>query len=326
MIFEFIILVLPFIISVTLSEWTHSLIFAQSAFLVIFQLVRLGGINSSTHSEASRREKSPTSNHLPFLVAFRSYLQLLTVLAILAVDFHIFPRKFAKVETFGTSLMDLGVGAFIFSGGIVAGPRLLHASDSPTNKLKKTIRQVTPTIFLGLVRLVATKSVNYQEHVSEYGIHWNFFFTLSLLPVIVTFQSILLPRLNFAILAATVIVVYQTALSRGMEAYIINAPRVDLLSMNREGICSLAGYYSIFLISAELSCWILPSKSATKLVSNATRTIILSTSFACLAVMSYLSIYVFEIQVSRRMVFHLFQIRFNNSLVFILTFKFLLNR
>ncbi|KAJ3113387.1 hypothetical protein HK098_007716 [Nowakowskiella sp. JEL0407] len=51
-------------------------------------------------------------------------------------------------------------------------------------------------------------------------------------------------------LGGLIIYAYQLSLNYGLEHYILNAPRVDIISQNKEGICSFAGYLAIFLISA----------------------------------------------------------------------------
>lgn len=58
--------------------------------------------------------------HKRFITFFKGSNVVVTCLAILAVDFRIFPRYFAKTETFGCSLMDLGVGTFIVSSALTS--------------------------------------------------------------------------------------------------------------------------------------------------------------------------------------------------------------
>jgi phosphatidylinositol glycan class W len=53
-----------------------------------------------------------------YITNFRAANMLATCIAILAVDFHVFPREFAKTETFGIGLMDLGSVIFIISSAI----------------------------------------------------------------------------------------------------------------------------------------------------------------------------------------------------------------
>lgn len=50
--------------------------------------------------------------------------------------------------------------------------------------LASTVIGVSPVVALGVIRLVIHTAVNYQTHVSEYGVHWNFFFTLATVAVL----------------------------------------------------------------------------------------------------------------------------------------------
>ncbi len=56
----------------------------------------------------------------PFITNFRACVLVGTAIMILAVDFNAFPRRFGKAETFGTGLMDAGVGSFVISNAIVS--------------------------------------------------------------------------------------------------------------------------------------------------------------------------------------------------------------
>jgi phosphatidylinositol glycan class W len=60
------------------------------------------------------------SNRRPFITYYRAYANIITAFSILAVDFKIFPRNFAKVETYGTGLMDVGVGGFLITNAVVS--------------------------------------------------------------------------------------------------------------------------------------------------------------------------------------------------------------
>ncbi|KAM0329343.1 hypothetical protein ACHAQA_004649 [Verticillium albo-atrum] len=201
----------------------------------------------------------------PFLTNYRGGMLIVTCLAILAVDFRIFPRRFAKVETWGTSLMDMGVGAFVFSAGVVAARPVLKEraagrSTPLAARLLTSLRHSLPLLALGFIRLLSVKGLDYAEHVSEYGVHWNFFFTLGFLPPFVAlFQSALRIIPSYAALALILSVLYQVVLeSTPLKAYILTAPRVDLLSANREGIFSFFGYLAIFLTGQDTGMYILP--------------------------------------------------------------------
>lgn len=200
----------------------------------------------------------------PFITNYRGAMMIITCVAILAVDFRVFPRRFAKVENWGTSLMDMGVGSFVFTAGVVSiRPSLKeNTGQRPplATRLAASFRHAIPLLVLGVIRLISVKGLDYAEHVTEYGVHWNFFFTLGFLPPFAAlFQSAFELVPSYAILSFALAAVYEIALDwTSLGSYILIAPRHNLFSQNREGIFSFLGYLAIFLAGQSLGSIALP--------------------------------------------------------------------
>jgi len=280
---EYLILVVPLLLSVTT--------FANSpGFLLLIILIPTGVLLllpprepgtplPSSHS----RSASPTPDRgaydnsapdggsetstivpsLPALTTYRAHMLLLTSLCIIAVDFQVFPRSLAKCETYGVSIMDLGVGSFVFSQGIVSAlplikdPQHLRAPILP--KVVSTARKCLALLVLGVLRTLSVKGTDYPEHQSEYGAHWNFFFTLGLIPILQVFLHPLMVYSPISLLGILLAMSHQIALSSGgLMDYVIHAPRTTLISANKEGILSLTGYLSIHLIGLSMGTILLP--------------------------------------------------------------------
>lgn len=258
----------------------------------------------------------PTIPERPFITHWRGSMMVVTCVAILAVDFRVFPRRFAKVETWGTSLMDMGVGSFVFAAGLISARPILKARavSESTNvgaSLIAAARHSAPLLILGFIRLYSVKGLDYAEHVSEYGVHWNFFFTLAMLPPFAAVIQ-LLPQwlLSVHILALITTGVYQVVLdSTSLKAYILTAPRDTLLNQNREGVFSFIGYLGIFLVGQAVGLDILPRRSlatgwivgsANPKYHNLVRLLLWSAGFSVLLFM-LTSYKVFGLQISRRL-------------------------
>lgn len=265
-------------------------------------------------------------------------MMVITCIAILAVDFRVFPRRFAKAENWGTSLMDLGVGSFVFSGGVVSARSVLKSREagSPLKKTMKqrftsSIRHSIPLIVLGLIRLYSVKNLDYAEHVTEYGVHWNFFFTLGFLPPFVeVFEGLATIIPSYEVLSLGVAVLYQVVLeSTDLQRYILISPRgADLISKNREGIASFMGYFAIFLAGRATGIRIIPSgTSPSTSPQQARKRVLVSVglqALGCIMLFALNSTYFFgygaNIPVSRRlanMPYVLWVTAFNNAQLFL---------
>ncbi|KAH9469209.1 hypothetical protein MJO29_005637 [Puccinia striiformis f. sp. tritici] len=206
--------------------------------------------------------------HQPFLTVYRAQLILLTALSILAVDFKIFPRKFAKTESWGISLMDAGVGCFVFSLGLISALPILNRTSSIKPQplwldLWTSTRKTIPLLILGLIRILFVKTVDYPEHVSEYGVHWNFFFTLSILPLTGVFVRKWYESsgMNISIIGILVAMTHQCVLSfLGVQEYVLSSSteRTTFVSANREGLASLMGYVVIYVLGLSTGTYVLP--------------------------------------------------------------------
>ncbi|KAH6903282.1 GPI-anchored wall transfer protein 1 [Coprinopsis sp. MPI-PUGE-AT-0042] len=264
---SWILLVLPLLLSMTL--------FAERPLLLNMLLAVPGGLllmiprregpsplpsKQAVPQEASRQKSALPP--LPALTTYRAHMMLMTVLAILAVDFPVFPRSLAKCETYGVSLMDLGVGSFVFSQGMVSAIPLLRDPGyltAPTlPKLLKVTRKCIPIILLGVIRVIMVKGTEYPEHITEYGLHWNFFITLALLPILQVLLHPVIVHVPISLIGIAIAVGQQFALWYGLKEYVLSAPRTSIVSQNKEGLVSLTGYLAIHILGLSAGTMVLP--------------------------------------------------------------------
>lgn len=112
------------------------------------------GWSKKANKEQEQKDDKLFRGKLPFITNYRAIVIYITVLSILAVDFIIFPRRFAKTKTYGISLMDVGTGCFIFANGIVA-----PEARNKMSPLNKSIKSTIPIIILGFIRLITVKGI-----------------------------------------------------------------------------------------------------------------------------------------------------------------------
>ncbi|CAE7131728.1 unnamed protein product [Rhizoctonia solani] len=159
--------------------------------------------------------------------------------------------------------MDLGVGSFVFSQGVVSAvpiiknPGLLRTPLLP--KVLTASKKVIPLLLLGLIRVLAVKGTEYPEHVTEYGVHWNFFITLALLPPLSALFHPFIVHVPLSLLGLFLTLVHQVVLNNtSLQDWALGNDRTNFLDQNKEGIVSFVGYLSIHLLGMATGTLILP--------------------------------------------------------------------
>lgn len=312
---EYLLVLFPMVLTQTNFLYPGGVVVMAIEFVVACWLwfgQGLGLPTSPKKKPRRRTDKEPsststTNSHsnslLDCVTCYRSSVLYLTFVAILAVDFQVFPRRFAKTEVFGYGLMDLGAGSFVVAAGLVS-PRARNSSLKTRSGLTK---RILPLLFMGTVRFVTNNIVEYQEHVSEYGNHWNFFFTIAAMSPLASIMSLPTRWSSFNwVIASMIMAIYQVALLHfGLQEYVQEAPRscqepynhnfvCNLFAANREGILGCVGYTSLYMLSehlARLCLWGNP---------NNTRGIRLVGCSTGLWILHYVMVDMLGITVSRR--------------------------
>ncbi|CAD6194144.1 unnamed protein product [Caenorhabditis auriculariae] len=268
---DLVLLVLPALLAVT--TWTSYLYFAlisQSAFvLFVLGLVFYDACtnpNAPTLSQVLNKEIEDKHQPTRFFTYYRSLTMSLICAAILAVDFPLaFPSRFSKTRTYGHSMMDVGVAAIIFQAGVGSGLRNLVKRVPSTKPRSHWLLSPTPILFaLGFGRTFVLLVLHYPHSVIEYGVHWNFFFTIAFVRVANDIIPCQFPILNAILVAAFQVVVL---LGFGLEDFVLKDGenlRDNIFSANAEGISSLIGYLLIFYIGLIIGQFISTTENRVK--------------------------------------------------------------
>lgn len=280
---DFTLLITPLVLSCTvLSDVLHWVIISMAIANVCALSMLYSSRKNKTASHQSLidsfEHSHVESKLVPFLTAFRVLVNVKTAISILAVDFSVFPRRYAKTETYGTGVMDFGVGAYVMANAMVcpeARGKKVHGSK--LSYLAKQFFSVWPLVVLGFARLASVKSTGYHEHVTEYGVHWNFFFTLAIVRVVASVILAVFPINISWLLSLLIGAVYQAVLeTTDLKLFLTqSSERSSFLRANKEGIFSVVGYVAVYMAGVQVGVYLMQARSLVRDWMRAIRNLLL---------------------------------------------------
>ncbi|VDP42494.1 unnamed protein product [Schistosoma margrebowiei] len=222
LIIDYFIILVPIILLLTLLS-SYIIIIVISCFVLFLLWSLLPNYNQM--NSFGNFHFLPTDILIAYL---RTTIYILSCIMIYAIDLPICPRRFAKSELNGLGLMDVGTGLFICASSISGSKLVFYMNIYRDNSSKRffdcTLNSVVPCLLLGLLRTLFIQMSNYHQNIVEYGVHWNFFYTIGLIRAISLFNPRTLHYIND---------------NRSKSLWIANF----------EGVTSLFGYASIYFFN-----------------------------------------------------------------------------
>ena len=127
--------------------------------------------------------------------------------------------------------MDVGTGALIFISGLTSR-HFVYQDQSIFRRIWINIKVMPFMWFLAFIGLITRWAVNHPEVVTEYGVHWNFFWTVWFINIFTSFIKNFSHALYNGFIFA---VAYQIILLNGATDFIFHAERDNFFSKNKEG-------------------------------------------------------------------------------------------
>lgn len=189
--------------------------------------------NLKNDKSANKPIYKPNKTFYPIFHVNRSVLILLVMICIFACDFSIFPEQHHKSDFYRNTLMDVGIGAFLFNNGC------FYKKDT-----KRNIMRIISLLLLGFIRLLTLRSLNYNYNLAEYGRDLNFYFVLGFVYFLFPFVD---SKHNFK-LAFLLSIAWEYVLRiYEYDLWIFSEYRKNWFDLNKEGFFAVLPSLIIFM-------------------------------------------------------------------------------
>ncbi|UKJ89116.2 hypothetical protein MACJ_002362 [Theileria orientalis] len=229
---QFIFTSLAILVPHLMVMYLSDAIYLALAIVLLFGLIIVRYISKKPWKN---KDENPLENGFVYYVGFaKGVLIVAIVIVILGVDNINFNQFMRKTYYDGFSAMDIGAGFFVTQTG----------SSIALSRRKKNVwlifKKNIIIMVIAIVRTVSIALLGYGVDEREYGVHWNFFYTLAITRIAVDLINTYCHEYVVKALPFVIVVVYELILIlTGAIKKVPDLPRSNIIYANREGLLSI---------------------------------------------------------------------------------------